>query len=208
MIFTDRIAAAQLLLQPLKKWKSTNAIVLAIPRGGVPLAAVIAKHFQWQLDLIMVKKIGMPGQPELAIGAVSPEGEVLDPRFHTDPQYLTQEIQRIRSQLMSKYFSLTGRKKPCSIQDKTVILVDDGIATGNTMAAAVDLARHHGAKEVVVAVPVASESAFRKMVKQADAVICLAHPADFISVGQYYEDFSQVDDDTVHRLFCETNRPV
>lgn len=197
MMFTDRKEAAVYLVDKLENWKDISAVVLAIPRGGVPLGYIVASHFHWPLDLIMVKKIGMPGQSELAIGAVSIDGEVIDSRFDIDPEYIESEIASIRKNLSERYRALAGKNESISVAAKTVILVDDGMATGNTMIAAIQLLRKQGADQVFVAVPVASDSAYQHVKKLADVVICLTHPSDFMAVGQYYEDFSQVDDDEV-----------
>jgi putative phosphoribosyl transferase len=205
MLFANREEAAKLLLPKLEKWRHTDAIVLAIPRGGVPLGYILSQHFHWPMDLIMVKKIGMPGQAELAIGAVSPEGEVIDPRYSVNREYLSEEIQRIRLQLDMRYQALSGRKRNMSLMNKTVVLVDDGIATGNTMIAAIQLARKKGAQVVVIATPVASDDAYQAMKQLADAIICLTHPSSFMAVGQYYTDFGQVEDEEVLRYMHLVN---
>lgn len=204
MIFTNRKEAALLLIDKLEEWKPYSAVVLAIPRGGVPLGYAIASHFHWPLDLVMVKKIGMPGQPELAIGAVSPEGQVIDSRIDIDPEYIESEVSRIRKNLVERYLELSGKNESISVSGKTVILVDDGMATGNTMIAAIQLVRKRGATQVIVAIPVASDSAYHHVKKLADAVICLSHPTDFMAVGQYYEDFSQVDDIEVKKYMIHS----
>lgn len=203
-LFNNREDAAEQLIQHLRTKDTKNILVLAIPRGGVPVAAVIAREFQLPMDLMMVKKIGMPGHSELAVGAVSLVSEIIDPRFSVDAAYLDDEISRIRQQMHERYSSLSGRILPMPLTAKEVWIVDDGIATGNTMAAAIQMARSQQVSKVIVIAPVASHSAWKWMKTLADEVICILHPADFMAVGQYYVDFSQVEDSEVQSLL-QTN---
>lgn len=197
MIFKNRYDAAMQLIPKLSNYSKEQVLILAIPRGGVPLGYYIAKEYNWPLDLLLTKKIGHPMNPELAIGSVSLEGEVIDPRFSESDEYLLSEINRIRKLLTERYRLFMGTRKPEEIKDKTVIIIDDGIATGNTMLASIDVVRHHRPKKVVVAIPVAPPETIRKLRQKADEVICLSTPDNFRGVGQFYEDFSQVSDEEV-----------
>jgi putative phosphoribosyl transferase len=200
MIFKNRQDAARRLIAALIPVKDDSLIVLAIPRGGVPVASEIAKHFGWKMDLIFTKKIGHPANPELAIGSVSLTDVVLDNRFSMDPEWLKEEIGRVRTGLNSKYAALMKGRKPLDVSGKKVLIVDDGIATGNTVAVAIEVVRHLHAKEIMVAVPVASIEAARYIKSKADTFICLHTPHNFMAVGQFYEEFPQVSDEEVMAL--------
>lgn len=199
MIFTDRYDAALYLLRKLKKYEKQDAVVLAIPRGAVPMGCYIAKELNLPLDLLLTKKIGHPSNPELAVGSVSMEGRVIDPRFTMDEEFIEKETVRIRAMLQERYKKFMGSRTRVDLKDKVVIIVDDGIATGNTMLVSIDLVRHYAPKKVVVATPVASAEAMRKLQQKADEVVCLYAPENFRAVGQFYDDFSEVTDEDVIR---------
>lgn len=200
MIFKNRHDAAQQLISALSSFGGDAVVVMAIPRGGVPIACEIANHFGWPLDLIFTKKIGHPGNPELAIGSVSLTDEIIDDRFSIDPEWLKEEIKNVRSKLRIKYHVFMKDRKPADVNGKKVLIVDDGIATGNTVAVAIEVMRHLHAKEVMVAVPVASVEAARYIKSKADTFICLHTPHNFMAVGQFYNEFPQVSDDEVMAL--------
>lgn len=197
MKFENRYDAAMRLAPQLIKYACEKAVVLAIPRGAVPMGYYIAKELNLPLDILLTKKIGHPSNPELAVGSVSMEGRVIDPRFTMDEDFIEQETLRIREMLKSRYIKFMGSRSSVELKDKTVIIVDDGIATGNTMLASVDLVRHHAPQKVIVASPVASPEAVLKLKKKADEVVCLYAPEDFMAVGQFYHDFSEVTDEDV-----------
>jgi putative phosphoribosyl transferase len=205
MIFKNRQDAARRLIAALTPVKDDSFVVLAIPRGGVPIASEIAKHFGWELDLIFTKKIGHPANPELAIGSVSLMDEIIDDRFSVDPDWLKEEIKLVKSKLMIKYNILMKDRNPVVVTGKKVLIVDDGIATGNTVAVAIEVMRHLHAKEIIVAVPVASVEAARYIKSKADTFICLHTPHNFMAVGQYYSEFPQVSDDEVMALMYWNN---
>jgi predicted phosphoribosyltransferase len=161
------------------------------------MAYLIARHLGFPLDLMMTKKIGYPGSPEFAIGSVSLIGRILDPEKDIDPQYINEETTRIRKLLQEQSNRFIGNKKPVPLQGKTVILIDDGIATGYTMLEAIQLVRDQNPKKIVVAVPVASPEAVAFFKPRVDEIICLYQPKDFKAVGQFYEDFPQVTDEEV-----------
>ncbi|WP_304343995.1 phosphoribosyltransferase [Chryseobacterium koreense] len=197
MIFKNRYDAAMHLVPLLRKYKETEGVVLAIPRGAVPMGYYIAQELHLPLDLLMTKKIGHPRNPELAIGSVSLEGRVIDPRFNMDEEFIEQQTTRIREMLKNRYEKFMGKRSAINLEHKTVIIVDDGIATGNTMQVSVDLVRHHHPKKVVIATPVASEEALRKLREKADEVVCLYTPTNFRAVSEFYDDFSAVTDEDV-----------
>lgn len=197
MLFTDRYDAAMQLVPELKEFEKEDVVILAIPRGGVPIGYYIAKAFNWPLDLMLTKKIEHPLNHELAIGSVSLEGEVIDPRFDINDEYIENEIPKLRNQLQKRYTLFMGNRKPLEIKNKTVIIVDDGIVTGNTMLASIDVVRHHQAKQIIVATPVSPPDTIRKLRQKADRVICLYAPDSFMAVGQFYKKFEQVSDEEV-----------
>ena len=177
-------------------------IVLALPRGGVPVAAHVARALEAPLDVMIVRKLGMPGQPELAIGALGPSGEiVLNEGLVRAGGITEEELAEIKAseseEIARRAASYRGGKDAPSLRDRTVILVDDGLATGATMSVAVRSARSLGARQVVVAVPVASPEACDRLRDEVDRVVCLMIPAYFMAVGQWYESFPQVTDDQV-----------
>lgn len=205
-MFKDRYQAATLLTKELEKYKNTNGIILAVPRGGVPVGYVVAKDLNLPLDLILSKKIGHPRNPEYAIGSVSLSGIYVDENVtDVSMEYIQKEADRLLKVLHEKSKLYTGNRAPTDFTNKTVIIVDDGIATGNTILATIDSLRKSKPKEIIVAVPVAPSSTVRKLSQYVDELICLYVPENFQSVGQFYDDFSQVDDTEVIRLMQEVN---
>lgn len=203
--FKNRDDAARKLLPLLEKYKNENGIILAVPRGGVPIAYHIAKHFNMPLELLMTKKIGHPYHEEYAIGAVSLEDHIVDEYTEIPASYIESEVKRIRENLQERYKKFMGNHKPADLKNKTVIIIDDGIATGNTILSSIRMIRQHEPKKIVVAVPVAPPSAAEKIKKYVDDFICVYMPEPFIGVGLHYEDFSEVDDEEVIRLLKEVN---
>lgn len=205
MMFKNRYDAAMQLAPLLKKYANDKGVVLAIPRGAVPLGYYIAKVLKLPLDILLTKKIGHPINPELAIGSVSLEGRIIDPRFSMDEDYIENETMRIRQMLKEGYKKFRGNQSSIDLKDKNVIIVDDGIATGNTMLVAIDLITHRDPKKIIVATPVASPQALKKMKEKADEVVCLYAPEYFRAVGQFYYDFSEVTDEEVIQFLNELN---
>lgn len=205
MIFKNRYDAAMQLAPLLKKYANENGVILAIPRGAVPMGYYIAKALKLPLDILLTKKIGYPGNPELAVGSVSMEGKVVDPRFRIDEDYIEKETERIRQSLKERYKKFMGSRSSIDLTGKTAIIVDDGIATGNTMLASIDLVRHHAPKKVVVAIPVAATDAVKKLKQKADELICLYTPENFVAVSKFYYDFSEVTDEEVIHFLNELN---
>lgn len=206
MLFKDRYDAALQLIPLLEKYKSEQGIVLAVPRGGVPIGYYIAKHFNFPMEVLLTKKIGHPLNKEVAIGAVSIEGQLIDDRHNISESYINKEILRIRESLKERYKMFMGNRKPIDVANKIVLLVDDGIATGNTLLAAIQLLRKRNPKQIVVAAPVAPVDTAYKIKKEVDDFICPYIVKDFSGVGAYYFDFSEVSDQEVIQLLEEINR--
>jgi putative phosphoribosyl transferase len=200
MYFKDRTDAATQLIPLLKKYKNTDCVVLAVPRGGVPMGCLIAKALNAPLDLLMTKKIGFPHNPECAIGAVSLEGQLIDKSLDIDPSYIESETHRLRQLMQERYQKLMGNSKPLTVKNKIVIIVDDGIATGYTLMAAIELLRTKKPDKIVVAVPVAPSDTAETIKGLVDDFICLHTPDDLFSISAFYEDFSQVTDDMALNL--------
>ena len=205
MLFHDRVEAGKKLADRLLESPEPDPIVLGVPRGGVPVAAVVAEAIGAPLDVVVVRKLGVPSRPELAMGAVGEGGvQVLDKGFvqmaGVRPLELAALERRERAEVESRARRFRGNRPPLSLHGRTAILVDDGIATGSTMIAACRVVRAQGAGRVVVAIPVAPEEAIHRMEEVADSVICLRTPSPFFSVGQWYRDFSQTSDDEVVAL--------
>lgn len=207
MIFQDRTEAGKRLAEKvflkfslLKK--SGEAIVLALPRGGVPVAYEIAKKLEISLDLIVTHKLGAPGNEELAIGAVAEDGSVfLDPEFsyRVKDEYVKKEVKHQLSEIHKRIEKYRGGRVLPDLKEKTIFLVDDGIATGNTMQAAIRMAKKAGAKKIVVAIPVLPPDTLEKLQKECDEIIFLATPEPFWAIGRFYSIFEQLDDETVRR---------
>ena len=193
----DRKEAANKLADKLQKYSGEEGVVLAIPRGGVPIGFEIAQKLNWPLDIAMSKKIGHPTNKEYAIGAVSLTGYVFNHDVEVPRDYLETEVARIRTEIQNQYHKYLNDSSPEIITDKTVILVDDGVATGQTLLSIIDLIRRDKPKKIVVATPVSSPRALKRIEEQADEVVCLLTPEDFRSVGQFYESFDQVNDEEV-----------
>ncbi|MES2640647.1 MAG: phosphoribosyltransferase family protein [Myxococcota bacterium] len=201
-MWQNREAAGRALADALRAWRGTQPVVLAIPRGAVPMGAVVADALGGELDVLLVHKIGHPMQPELAIGAVDERGHVLGSETAAALGVSRAALEALGRGEIAR---LVQRRRlyggaPADVRDRVVILVDDGIATGATMLAAVHAVRAGGAKEVVVAAPVAAQDASTKLRHVADAVVILEAPREFMAVGQFYRDFRQVEDQEVRAL--------
>lgn len=199
-MFANRIEAAQLLLPRLEKYRGKDGIVMAVPRGGVPLGFYLAEQLHFPLEIILTKKIGHPENPEYAIGAVGLQGGVILRPEGVDESYIESESKRIRAALEERRKKFMGNRRPVSLKNKVVILIDDGIATGSTLLASVQILRTENPAKIIVAIPVAPPGVSRLFKGKVDEFICLDTPDDFMAVGQYYEDFSEVTDDEVKEL--------
>lgn len=207
-MFKNRQEAGGKLATKLQSYKATeNLIVLAIPRGGVVVGRELANRLKTPLDIIITKKIGAPGNPELAIGAVGPEGEeVIDEqlaeRVGANEEYIQEQKEEIKAEIKRREKELRGDRPQPELKDKIIILTDDGVATGATMLAAIEVLRQHHPKKVVVAVPVIARDTLGKLEAQADTVVYLEAPLMFFAVGQFYKEFSQTTDKEVKQLLA------
>jgi predicted phosphoribosyltransferase len=200
MLFENREQAARLLARRLSaSYKNKNPLVLAIPRGAIHMAEIIAETLGGELDVVLVHKLGAPGQPELAIGAIDEAGNVFLSGYglDVDNAYLEAEKQAQLEILRKRRARYTPSRGAIDPHDRIVIVVDDGIATGSTMTAALRAIRRSKPKRLVGAVAVASPGAARAMAREADTIVCLDVPAEFYAVGQFFRDFSQVSDEEV-----------
>lgn len=200
MYFNDRHDAAIKLARELQSCRNKNGVVLAIPRGGVPIGHYLAKDLGFAFDLLMTKKIGHPLHPEYAIGAVGLEDVIIEERASAPQEYLEAEITRIREQLKERYRQFMGNRPPEPVTGKIVIVTDDGIATGRTILAALKMLRRSHPDKLIVAVPVSSLLAAERIAEEVDEFVCLHTPSPFDGVGRFYGDFSQVEDEEVAAL--------
>ncbi|MBK6634637.1 MAG: phosphoribosyltransferase [Chitinophagaceae bacterium] len=196
-MFYNRLEAGYLLAAKLKKYRNEPGIVLAVPRGGVPVAYAVAKELGFPVEVILTKKIGHPTNKEYAIGAASLTGHFIIPHDNVNDEYIQHELTNIRTRLKEMHKKFMGDKEPENLRGKTVILVDDGIATGNTLLGTVNVLRKTGPGRIVIAVPVASEDAVEKLSREVDEVIAVLVPDVFYGVGGFYENFEQVTDEEV-----------
>ena len=202
MIFHDRTTAGKLLAEKLSHLKEKNLVVLGLPRGGVPVACEVAQRLNAPLDVIVVRKLGVPFQSELAMGAVGEGGVVIrNEDVIRIANISTDDFDKARvredEEVTRRATTLRKGQLPLSLKSCLALIIDDGIATGSTALAACDVARQRGAEKVIFAVPVGSREAISILTTKADEVICLDIPDNFFAVGQWYEDFSAVRDDEV-----------
>lgn len=207
-MFKDREEAGLVLAKELQQYKGKEAVVLAIPRGGLPLGSIIAKDLQLPLDVALTKKIGHPYNKEYAIGAANLESHILNDITGVSISYIEEEIMRIRAVLKERYDQYYKNSKPQNLGGKTVIIVDDGIATGNTMLATIALVHHKKPDKIVIAIPVASPRTIEKLegIAHVDEVICLFTPIHFRAVGQFYDNFFPVTDQEAITILEKSNK--
>lgn len=207
MRFTNREHAASLLAEKLKPLSLTDPLILAIPRGGIVQGAVLARELNAELDVVISRKLRAPDQPELAIGAVSEDGQIYLDEYasalNISESYLEDQARFQMKEIESRKALFRGGNPPAKISGRSVIITDDGIATGSTMIASVKIIRDQNPKELIIAVPVIPRDRVENFRKLADQFICLHAPAEFYAVGQFYEDFSQVEDETVVQLLSQ-----
>lgn len=209
-MFEDRFDAGKKLIPLLEKYShNLEAIILAIPRGAIEIGFVLAKNLHIPLDVIFTKKIGAPGNPEFAIGAVSSKHVFINNEFKNMPglgSYIQEQTALIRDTIKERENSYRKGMAPFDITNKIVIIVDDGVATGNTLLATIALVKEYHPKKIVVALPVCSKEAYHKIAPQVDEIICERIPPIFYSVGQFYQRFEQVDDLEAIKLLHEANK--
>jgi putative phosphoribosyl transferase len=205
--FRDRRDAGRRLAEQLEHLRGEQPVVVGLPRGGVPVAAEIAASLRARLDVIVVRKLGVPFQPELGLGAVGEGGvRVLNDDVVTLTRVQPADIERVeareRDEVERRAALFRGARPPLPLAGRTVIVVDDGIATGGTARAALQVARAQGARRVVLAVPVAPGDTLAALRADADDIVCLETPDDMMAVGFWYADFSQTTDDEVRALLA------
>lgn len=205
-MFINRIDAGLQLSDKLISYKNTDSVILALPRGGVPIAYTMSLELNLPLDIVLTKKIGHPTNKEYAIGSVSLTNIFINEAHKNIPEkYINAEVEKLRNGLKEKYKNYTQHIEPVDLKNKTAIIVDDGIATGNTMIATIDLVKQAKPKKIVIAVPVAPYDSIVKLRKIADEIVCLETPENFVGVGQFYENFDQVSDEEVIELLKKYN---
>lgn len=204
-LFKDRMQAGLLLSEKLKKYQNSNSVVLAVPRGGVPIGHEIAKRLHLPLDIVLSKKIGHPFNNEFAIGAVSLDSTIIDKHPDVPKEYIEKETVRLRELLQEKYNLYRGDREPIDIAGKNVIVVDDGIATGNTLLVSLAMLRKKNPAKIIVAVPVLPYDTVKIFEENTDEFVYLIASKNFRGVGGFYENFYQVQDDEVMRMLKVTN---
>jgi predicted phosphoribosyltransferase len=201
MVFADRMDAARQLARALDKFRGRHPLVLAIPRGAVPMGRLVADALGGELDVVLVRKLGAPGNPEFAVGAVDETGWTFIADYAAevgaDAAYLADETSAQLATMRSRRALYTPARAPIDPEGRIVIVMDDGLATGATMMAALHAVRSRRPAQLVCAVPVAAPESLEKVRASADEVVCLETPAFFHAVGQFYRTFGQVEDEEV-----------
>lgn len=211
--FNDRAQAGKELARALGKMETKEIVVLGIPRGGVVVAQYLAREVGAFLDIILARKIGAPGNPEFAVGAVSEDGHVYWNQEHArqagaDAAYLGQEKQRQMAEIRRRAAIFRKVHPRIPLKDRTVIITDDGVATGATFEAALWSARAEKPSKLIAAIPVGPEDTLRRLARQADELLCLRVPGVFYALSQFYDHFEQVDDARVLEVLRSYNPPL
>ncbi len=209
VLFRDRTEAGQRLAAALKDFKGKDLVVLAIPRGGVVVASEVAEALGAPLDIVVTRKIEAPGEPEYALGAVTQEGDVIMDRQAAESlgagqDYLDSQVKQKREEVRERMSRFRGDAPYPDLAGKVVIIVDDGIATGSSVGAAVMSVKKRKPKEIIVAVPVAPSDAVETLTEDGNRVVCLETPGPFLAIGEFYSSFDQVGDDEVKRILDES----
>ena len=202
MLFKDRRHAGGLLAQKLKYYRDQQPLILAVPRGGVTVAEPVWRELGGELDLIITRKIGAPDQPELAIGAVTGDGftmlnDQIVSRLHVSEEYIGKAADQVQSEIKRRLNDYRGNRPFPSVDDRPVILVDDGVATGYTLLAALRSLQKKNPARLILAVPVGPPDTLSILEREVDELVYVEAPSDFAAVGQFYRDFGQVNDDEV-----------
>ncbi len=214
-MFADRRTAGRQLAERLHHLRQDEPLVLALPRGGVPVGFEVARELDAPLDVLLVRKIGVPWQPELALGAVvdgaDPQvliNEGLASALAVARSYITSETARQLTEIERRRRVYLGDKPPPALSGRTIIIVDDGIATGSTARAALRAVRKAGARRIVLTVPVAPEDTIEQLRAEVDDIVCLSSPSPFIAVGAHYSEFPQLADVDVIALLEERRQAM
>jgi predicted phosphoribosyltransferase len=210
-LYVDRVDAGRALARDLRDYRGKQALVLGIPRGGVPVAAEVARAIDGELDVVVARKLGAPGSPELAIGAVTSNGgrflnEDLIREIAVSDAYLEDVTKAEMEEAHRRETTFREGRPAPDIEGRTVIIVDDGLATGATMRASVRSVRKSAPAMLIVAVPVGAREACAALRREADAVVCPSEPEVFWAIGAFYENFEQTPDEEVRRLLSEFRR--
>lgn len=212
MIFDNREEAARLLAGKLAKYRGRYPLILAIPRGAVPMGRIVADELDGELDVALVRKIGAPGNQEFAIGSVDESGEVLvrdwAEEYGIPESYIEREARRQLAVIEERRRLYTPGQPPADPVDRVVIVLDDGVATGSTMLAALERVREQRPRRLIAAMAVAPRETVAELAKQADEVVCLATPEPFLAVSRFFRDFSEVTDDQVIAALASVPRPI
>lgn len=209
ILFKDRVEAGEKLSTALREFKGRDIIVLGIPRGGVVVAARVAKALGAPLDVVVTRKIEAPGEPEYALGAITQEGDVIMDRqaaesLGASKEYLDDQIRKKREEVKERMRRFRGDAPYPELRGKVVVIVDDGIATGSSVSAAVMSVKKGSPLQVVVAVPVAPADAIDMLTQDGTRVVCLETPGPFLAIGEFYEEFEQVEDGEVKKILDQS----
>ncbi|MBK8552074.1 MAG: phosphoribosyltransferase [Ignavibacteria bacterium] len=206
-MFKDRKHAAKIIADKLKEYRSCKGVVIAIPKGGVILGYELAMELNLPLEIMLSQKIGHPYNPEYSIGTVSLYGAIVRDDFGITEEYLKQETEKARKSLILKHKLYMSGRKPVDFKNMSVIIVDDGIATGNTMLSMIEMVSKSEPAQIIIAVPVASRSAIESIKENVNVLIyCLTIPENFYAVSQVYNSFEQISDDEVINLLNQANK--
>jgi putative phosphoribosyl transferase len=198
-MFQNRTHAGKLLAAKLRQYQNMPGVLLAVPRGGVPVAFEVAKELHMPLEVMLVKKLGHPSNKEYAIGAVGLEDSFVIPHEGVTDYYIQTQTEKIRARLQEMKEKFMGDDEPTDLHGKTVIVIDDGIATGNTLIATIRILKKSEPLKIIVATPVVSRSAAEKIRAEVDDLVAVLVPQTFYGVGMFYNDFTQVSDEEVLR---------
>jgi putative phosphoribosyl transferase len=212
MIFTDRLTAAQQLAEALIDYRDKHPLVLAIPRGAVPMAKVVANQLAGEMDVVLVRKLRAPGNAELAIGSVDESGWVYLAEYAgqagADQEYINNEVSIQLETIRQRRAKYTLTRSPIDPAGRITIVIDDGLATGSTMIAALHALSNQKPAELICAIPVAPPDTLKKIHDKADRIVCLSSPINFYAVGQFYTDFPQVTDEEVIAILNDSALPA
>ncbi len=210
MVFADRLAAAKKLAEALLEYRDHNPLILAIPRGAVPMAKVIAQQLNGEMDVVLVRKLRAPGNPEFAIGSVDESGWVYLADYAgqagASEDYINREVATQLEIIRQRRGQYTPKRPPIDPAGRVVIVIDDGLATGSTMIAALHALSNKKPAQLICAIPIAPLDTLRKLQGKANRIVCLSSPDNFYAVGQFYVDFPQITDDEVMASLADSTQ--